>query len=419
MQPPVTRATIMAWIVLGAMGLDRVVHWPNTVAAAALAILMVNPAQLFDASFQLSFGAVLSLLVLTSRLSAWFASWLSIPFAWLQRYLALGLASTCAVWIGLWPVLAWYFHLISPVSIVANLVLVPLVSLLVGVGTVLLMLGTLAAPVISWTAWPLARLLDATVWCVHRCHAIPWGHWPVGHPSWWLIAGYYGVIILSLLRRQARLTTGRLLAVWLVGLNLWIWSGVAAHLRPSPWLEVTVLDVGRGASLLIRTPSRQAILVDTGPQDAGRYDVVPFLRARGIQTLDALILTQFDEGHIGGAVPVLQQVAVRRLFTNGAVPTTPTARRVLQLVAAQRIPHERVRAGQQLTGLVGIEMIVLSNEPTLVLRLVKGRYHLFLPLKSQVEQVRRDGAITIRMDGARLAVEPFRGGPQTSSTARW
>ncbi len=67
MRPPVVRATIMAWMVLGALALDRVISWPNVLAAAALVILWANPTQLLDPGFQLSFGAVLSLLVFVPR----------------------------------------------------------------------------------------------------------------------------------------------------------------------------------------------------------------------------------------------------------------------------------------------------------------------------------------------------------------
>ena len=390
--------------------MDRVIHWPTTVAAAALAILMADPAQWSDASFQLSFGAVLSLLVFAPPLHAWFAAHLAMPSEWFRRYLSMGLASTCAVWIGLWPVLAWYFHLVAPVSVVANLLLVPLVSLLVGVGTTLLFLGTLATPVVAWTAWPLARLLDATVGCVHGCHALPWGHWPVGHPSWGLIAGYYGLLLLTLMRRRARVSAGWLVAVWLAGLNFWMWGQVVGQLAPSPWLEATVLDVGRGDSVFIRTPSRHAILVDAGDQAAGRYDVIPFLRRRGIRALDALILTRLDERHAGGAVPLLHAVPVRRLVTNGDEPTAWAGQETLRLARERRIPHARAAAGQRLTGMSGVEILILSHEPTLVLRFVKGLHRLRLPVTRRAGRVRRDGAVTVRTDGTRLVVSTYRAG---------
>ncbi len=391
MQPPVTRATIMALVVLGALWLDRVINWPNTLAVAALVILGGSPAQLFDPGFQLSFGAVISLLVFTARLRTSCESTLPIQSDWVRRYVGISLASTLAIWIGLWPVLAWYFHLVSPISILANLVLVPLVSLLVSVGTVVLMLGVVVASVVTWTAGSLSWLVDLTVRCVQWCHQIPGGWWPIGRPSWMLIGGYYGLVALSLACRRLRLTVGWVIACWLVGLNVWLWSGVGAHVLASRWLEVTILDVGHGDSLVIRTPSQHTLLVDAGTLEAGRYTVVPFLQFRGWQKLDALILTHPDEDHVGGALPVLRRVHVKRLLTNGATGTTQIAHRVLTLVQARHVPTERLAAGMVFTGMPGVAITVMhpppgwvpgtpphSNDNSVVLKLTTGDVSVLL-----------------------------------------
>jgi len=391
MQPPVTRATIMAWIVLGAIGLDRVINWPNTLAAAALAILWLHPAQLFDPGFQLSFGAVLSLLVFTKRFRALLEPLLRIQPDWLQRYVAISVASTVAIWVGIWPLLAWYFHLISPVSVLANLVLVPLVSLLVGMGTLVLMAGAIAQPVVSLAAPALAWLVDLIVGCVHWFHQVPWGYWLVGHPSWLVIGGYYALVTLSLSRRPLRLNLVWVLASWLIGLNVWLWGMAAVQAARARWLEITVLDVGHGDSLVVRAPSRHTLLIDAGTDEAGRYTVVPFLRVQGIQALDALILTHFDADHAGGALAVLRHAHVRRLFTNGSRALTPTAHHVLALAEATRVPHERLAAGMRVTGASGLDMIVLhpparfvpatepsSNDNSLVMQVTKGHTSLLL-----------------------------------------
>ncbi len=378
MQAPVLRATVMAWVVLGAIGLDRVIHWPNTLAAAAIAILCMDPLQVFDPGFQLSFGAVASLVLFTPRLPT--------TLSWLARATMMTLTSTCAVWIGLWPLLAWYFHLMAPVSIVANLLLVPLVSVLVSVGTVMMLAGAVVTPLVAWSAGLFSVLLEMIVACVRWCHQIPGGWWVIGHPSWWLIAGYYGLVVVTLMRRRLRLSHGQLLACWLLGLNLCVWSSAIARIRQAVWLEVTTLDVGHGDALIIRTPSRQTLLVDTGTQEAGQYVVVPFLRYQGIGTIDALILTHFDEDHLGGAIPLLQSARVRRVFTNGGQPTTPTGHQVLALARAQQIPIEPLSAGLRMTGLVGADMAILhpprdgvpgtrreSNDNSVVIRLSRAR----------------------------------------------
>ena len=376
MQPPVTRATLMAWVVLGAVWLDRLMSWPNALAAAALVILWISPSQIGDPGFQLSFGAVASLLAFTTRFRQALEPLLPMPAGRLKRYAAVSIASTLAIWVGLWPLLAWYFHLVSPISVVANLILVPLVSVLVGAGTLVLMLGAAADVVVRLAGGGLAWLVDLTVTCVHWLHRIPFGSWPVGRPSLWVIGGYAALLLLSLARRHLKLHAGQVLAAWLIGVNLWLWGALARQAHASPWLEVTVLDVGHGDSIVVRTPDRRVLLIDAGTPEAGRYVVAPFLRSRGIHTLDAMIVTHPDADHAGGAASVLRQVRVRQLWTNGFL---------LAEADARRIPQARLAAGMRVRGLGDLELAVLhppagfvpgtdpsSNDNSLVLKLTKG-----------------------------------------------
>ena len=391
MQPPVVRATIMAGVVLGGLWMDRIVNWPNALAAAALVVLWCNPSQMFDPGFQLSFGAVASLLAFVPRIRAVLEPRVSVRAMWLRRYVAVSLASTLAIWIGLWPALAWYFHLVSPISVLANLLLVPLVSLTVAYGTPLVLLGTIWAPVVTCTAGTMTWLVDGIVQLVQWCQAVPFGCWLVGQPSWWVIGGYYGLVMLTLLRSRLRWSPARVVLCWLAGIAVWVWGTIGVEWLASRWLEVTVLDVGHGDSIVIRTPNRQTILVDTGTRQAGQYTVVPFLHFKGWNTLDALILTHPDEDHVGGAIPLLGGVRVKRLLTNGFPATTHTAQAVFAGAEARRIPRAILAAGMRLTGAPGVEMLVLhppdgfvpgtspgSNDNSLVLTLHMRRMRMLL-----------------------------------------
>ena len=390
--PPVARATLMAWVALGAYALDRVISWPNTLAAAALAILWLDPAQLFDPGFQLSFGAVASLLAFTPRWMEAISRWLGwIRPRWLGRYVALSAGATGAVWVGLAPVLAWYFQLVSPVSLVANLLIAPPMSALISAGTALLLAATVVEGALAWAGGALSVLLEVTLRGVWWCRAIPGGFWFVPRPSPWWLAGYYGLLALSGLRRRLGWSCGRLLVCWAGGLALWVWSASAIRALDSRWLRVDILDVGHGDSILVRTPAGQTVLVDAGSQEAGRHQVVSCLRDAGITSLDALVLTHTDEDHLGGAIPLLQQVAVKRLLTNGARDDTMSARRVRALASARGIPETVLAAGMTLQGDPGAVIEVLhppaglvpgtaptSNDNSVVLRVAKGNVSLLL-----------------------------------------
>ncbi len=391
LQTPVVRATLMAWVFLGACMLDRALSWVNVLAAAGLIILWISPAQLCDPGFQLSFGAVLSLLLFTPRWQERLEARLGwLRPTWVRRYTALSLSATAAVWVGLWPVLAWYFHLFSPVSVLANLLVAPLVTAVTAVGLPGLILGSMSTTVFAWLGGLLHVLLDFLLACVLWCQRVPAGHSEIGNPGWPVVLGYYGLVLLSLLRSQLRLTPGRTAFCWLLGLAIWAWGTALREGGGLRRLQVHVLDVGHGDSILLRTPGRHTLLIDTGTEEATRMRVLPFLRHAGITTLDALILTHPDADHLGGAPLLLQALRVKWLLTNGASDDTMTFRRVFELARRCSIPHRVVSAGSVLrepglriealhppAGLVaGVEPN--SNDNSIVLKVTYGLVSILL-----------------------------------------
>jgi len=392
LQPPVARATLMTWIVFGAWALDRVISWPNTLAVAALVIVWVNPTQLFDPGFQLSFGAVASLLIFTTRWYAWLEPRLGwLHPSWLRRYSSLSLVATSAIWIGLSPILAWYFHLVAPVSMLANLLLAPQLSALISLGTALLMFGTLWAPLVRWGRGILALLLKATLCSVSWCHAIPGGYWFVGHPPSLLLLGYYGLLGLTMCRGRLGLSRRHVFACWMVGLIAWGSSVFVFRVLNARWLRVDVLDVGHGDCIIVRTPTGQTVVVDAGSQQPGRFRVIPFLRYEGVSSIDALVLTHTDEDHLGGAIPILQTMRVKRLLTNGVRGDTISAREVLRLADARHVEQTILAAGDVVSreGDVTIEVLhpprdlvpdasAKSNDNSVVLKVTKGGVSILL-----------------------------------------
>jgi competence protein ComEC len=390
--PPVARATLMAWAVLGALLLGRVVSWWNVLAAAVLLLLWVNPQQLFDPGFQLSVGAVASLLLFARPgAAALHAGLQRVRPSWLRRYLAIGAASTTAVWLGLWPILAWYFHLVSPVSMLANLLVAPLVGVLVGAGMLGLLISTVADGVLRAAAGPIEALVRLTVACVQWCQRLPGGFWYIGQPAGWVVAGYYGLWAATLRQRARGRPAGWCAVAWMAGVVLCLVAAAVGEARARRWLTVECLDVGHGDAAVIRTPGGQTLLLDAGTPQAGGSRVLPYLHGRGLRRLDALILTHGDEDHIGGAAPVLERLPVRRLLTNGGLDDTMAGRRLLRLARARAVPATRLTAGMAFEERSGFRVDVLhppwafvpgtppaGNENSLVLRLTMGRVRILL-----------------------------------------
>ena len=149
---PVLRSTVMVTILLFSYLLEREVNIYNSLSLAALIILVVNPWQLFEVSFQLSFLSVISIVWLSPKIKSIFPEKLN-KILWL-RFLILIFSVSFSAWLGLLPLIAYYFRVLSPVTILANMIIVPYMTIIVASGFSLALIGILF--------FPLAPILAAS-----------------------------------------------------------------------------------------------------------------------------------------------------------------------------------------------------------------------------------------------------------------
>lgn len=146
-------------------------------------------------------------------------------------------------------------------------------------------------------------------------------------------------------------------------LLVWGWA-----LRSEPRLHIWFLDVGQGDAIVIQTPTGHVLIVDTGGRTAedemGRRVIMPFLRAKGINDVDAVILTHPDEDHIAGAVTILDRFPVHRLLISGISSTNTTYSRILHLAEQRRVTTSMLTRGQQIQFRDGVVAEVLNPSPT-------------------------------------------------------
>lgn len=128
-------------------------------------------------------------------------------------------------------------------------------------------------------------------------------------------------------------------------------SSTAKNLEPAVreaavgQLNIHVLDVGQGDSLLIVSPTGKRVLVDAGPSAAGDT-VVRELRENGVRSLDLVVASHPHEDHIGGMVPVLEAFEVKNFLDSGRAYTTATFRRMLEKIDEKNINFIKARRGQ-------------------------------------------------------------------------
>jgi competence protein ComEC len=282
----------------------------NALGVSALLILALGSQTLFDAGFQLSFAAVLSLIIFYPPLGAAIGSLGgNSSFIRLVRGALRVMAVTAVATLGTLPLTAGVFWRISLIGIITNILVIPATGISVLLGGVMLLL----AP--AWSA--LAELYAAANWGVlrltlsftHLCAAPSWASLdtPWFRPIHTLL---FAATLYTLCSwtNPARFRKSLILTLALAILSL------GGH-PPPPGLRLTMLDVGQGDALLFGTPGGRHLLVDCGPasplSDAGRETILPLLAREGIDTLDWLVVTHGHSDHAGGLRSLLSSGRVR------------------------------------------------------------------------------------------------------------
>ncbi len=317
-QPPVVRATIMAGVILVGKAIQRPVNAWNCIGFSAIMIAAIDARQIFDVGFQLSYGAVLSLMAMYPVMNRWIAfiplrAWWQRSIVWLLRVCAVSLAAT----LGTLPLTAVCFGRVSIIGVLANIVVIPATEL-----SVLLGAATLGAALAS--DWMALGYGAANWFLLHWTLVITRlaGFSPVAYiTTVWFgpfdAFPYYAVLAAVFAGSGRRL---QYIAIALMSSAVFV-----ILFRPAPDtgqrdhnLRVSVIDVGQGDAILVEFPDGRTLLIDTGPRgssfDAGEKTVIPFLKRRGVSTLDLLVISHLHADHVGGFSSVAGGVGVRRVL---------------------------------------------------------------------------------------------------------
>jgi competence protein ComEC len=322
------RASVMMTIVLGGWGLKRPGDLLNGLAAAAFIILLTEPRQLFEASFQLSFCVMLVIGLLLPRMNKISDRLLihdvfvpkeliprkrRVTFS-ILRILARYFSVSLAAWLGSIPLSAFYFHLFSPVSPLANLIAVPL-------GTLALMSNLGALICGAWFPWA-TELFNNSAWFFMSAMTavsewftkIPGAYFYVAEPSWISIGIYYAVLIVFLsgwLKTVRRRISGAAILIFIAGIYLWRWENSRGE------TDLTILPLNGGHAVFADAAGRKNNwLINCGDESAVEFTLKDFLRAQGVNKIPRLVLTEGDVLNTGGAESLDALFSVGELWTS-------------------------------------------------------------------------------------------------------
>jgi len=324
------RAALMSSIMLGGFFFERKVLTLNSLAAAAFLLFCWDTNEIFAAGFQLSFAVVAAIILLADPLTRLFHRW-SAPDPFLppsllrgsRRLAHLGLrwsggaaSVSLAAWIGSLALILWYFYLITPVSLLANLVVVPIAFFILAIA----LLSVACAALLPWLSLIFnnanCALAGMVLALVHVFAQVPAGHRYLEHPRW----------------------------------------------PDGTWAKINVLDVGTGAAVHLRARNHDWLL-DCGSERDYERVLRPYLHAAGVNKLNGLLLTHGDSLHIGGAASLMADLRPALLIDNPAPDHSIVHRRLRILFKERGLQWKQLTAGDNFEPAPGVLAKVLFPGP--------------------------------------------------------
>ena len=233
---------------------------------------------------------------------------------WIARQLLLAIAVSVAAWLGAVPLTAYYFNLVGPVTLLANVLVVPISNFALAANLGALFCGGWSGTLTELfnnCAW---GLMNAIVWLSRHATGIPGGHWFVASPSILDCALYYAVLISI----GSGVFSHERFRRW-----AWAGTGLCMVLVSGGWLvkdsgtELTILPAQSGASLFIRDMAPpKTLLIDSGTSNSVHYLTKSFLRSQGCNRLDGLMLTHGDLQHVAGTEMIEENFAIEHLYVS-------------------------------------------------------------------------------------------------------
>ena len=368
------RALVMFCLLAAARSAGRTTDMATSLAIAGTFILLGNPQNIMDAGFQLSFAAVAGVAA-------------AAPVFWDDRGKRQRRGKKdfkgrlCGFGAALWknavtsfgitffmlPFLLAHYYEWSPWSVLVNLAVIPLMGILLPC-----LFGLLAAGVLG----RVAQFLGNGVAVRLLLTLLSAAETVIGMTVKGILGCYEGICSAALKLPFSTLHTGApqpaALIVYVAGAAVLLWKGKKLKpvwrllcavfltgiflIRLPEGMRITMLDVGQGASVCVEAPSGEVYLLDAGStskNDTGKYQIVPYLKYRGVRRVDGIFVSHWDADHINGIQAVLEwaemgNVPVKRMFLPDTQLKDKALEALLLLAKKYGVPVEYVAAGNRM-----------------------------------------------------------------------
>lgn len=291
------------------------IYFADVLGAAVLAIGIANPLIFYNAGFVMSVTASISVNCFIKPLT----SRMKIKNRYVKRTLAVGIICT----VTLIPLSAYYFHGISPYTIITAFVFLPATLVILLLSPLLLCLLALfgTAPVIG-------EIVTAMIWLYmklpYAADALPFSHITIGTPSITAIIAFYTLILAFHLYNRKKHYAAFLSCIVAAGFFLVVCTLMAERINT---VEFNFVNVGQGDGAVIQVPYKNTVLIDGGggseygsSYDNGKEIYVPYLESMGITRADCAIVSHCHKDHADGIIAAIKTIRVRHLY----LPETPS-----------------------------------------------------------------------------------------------
>lgn len=361
--PSILRATFM--ILLLAIGpfFNRRYDLLSSIAFTALILLIVNPILLMNVGFQLSFGAVLSIALLYKPI---LKKLCFLPSFWAQL-----IAASTAAQLGIFPLTAYYFNMISPWSPIINIPIVIILGYLLPFGIVTIIIGTFSTLISTVMGEVILMGIRLMIEITNMGSMLPFSGYKVVSPSTLTLIMYYTLLFFftydGKLLNSLSINKGK--AICLILTFYFTIQTIVSYIPGK--LEITFLDVGQGDSIIVRTPRNKILLIDGGGSSYGNHDVgekvvVPYLLKNGIKKIDFILVSHFHNDHVGGVYKVVEDLNIGEVFIGEQVEDTENYYNLMDICEEKGVKPTTIRGGNLIELENNLKLYILNPHKLLL-----------------------------------------------------